>query len=616
MKTLLNKTLSIFTIASLFFACEGEQGPVGPQGPAGEDGAGASALVSVVSEPAGENCANGGYLINVGNDANGNGTLDSDEITNSTYICNGTDGAAFLVATTEEPAGENCTNGGFKVDSGLDDNGNGELDAEEIDETVYLCNGEDFSEPDLQALTSSVVDADLVFDVKDDFSSISLEMILTSADILPSDSSFVFGSYTDGAALFDNGDGTYAYINNLERDYSIARITMNSDLQPLEGDYIVNSIATAFTAQCAGSGISVEEHGFGPLYLSGGEWGGANKGVYVVDPYKDAGLADFATRTSAMGEWSTENAVVIGKDAYPNATVVFMGDDQGSNDFPQGHFAMYVGARGDLFAGQLYTLRVNGLANPFEAEMDVNTSYTAEWVKMTETEIDALNDECIDSLITGFNRIEDIGWRKGSAANQREVYFNVTGRSKPDLVGKGTALGRVYKVVLDENDPTAPCTITPVIDADVEGGPADGMHSPDNIVVTENYAYIQEDPNGYFSLNDDIVGWAKIWQYDLNTGDLKVVLEADQSAEGVDGIYSSGSTWEFTGMIDVTDVIGSSTPTFICGVQVHGWEADNATTGEHALRADGKKFFDPTAIAEGLSDYEGSFVFKIEGLAR
>jgi len=66
-------------------------------------------------------------------------------------------------------------------------------------------------------------------------------------------------------------------------------------------------------------------------------------------------------------------------------------------------------------------------------------------------------------------------------------------------------------------------------------------------------------------------------------------------------------------MIDVTDIISASTPTFICGIQVHGWEEDRIPT---AVRADGKKFFDPTAIPEASSDLEGSFLFKIEGLAR
>ena len=62
-----------------------------------------------------------------------------------------------------------------------------------------------------------------------------------------------------------------------------------------------------------------------------------------------------------------------------------------------------------------------------------------------------------------------------------------------------------------------------------------------------------------------------------------------------------------------TDIIDAPEPTFMCGVQVHGWEVDKIDT---AVRADGQAFFDPKAIAEGLSDLEGSFLFKITGLPR
>ena len=54
-----------------------------------------------------------------------------------------------------------------------------------------------------------------------------------------------------------------------------------------------------------------------------------------------------------FGQWSTENAVVIGKDAYPGKTVAFIGDDHSDNSIPSGQLGMYVGNMGDLYGGSI-----------------------------------------------------------------------------------------------------------------------------------------------------------------------------------------------------------------------------------------------------------------------
>ncbi|MFK7830192.1 MAG: pectin acetylesterase-family hydrolase [Congregibacter sp.] len=57
---------------------------------------------------------------------------------------NGADGLSSLLAQTDIPAGDsNCPTGGVQVQSGVDSNGNGSLDADEVDQTSYVCNGED-----------------------------------------------------------------------------------------------------------------------------------------------------------------------------------------------------------------------------------------------------------------------------------------------------------------------------------------------------------------------------------------------------------------------------------------------------------------------------------------
>ena len=128
-----NGILDPSEVTSTQYVCNGANGTNG-----------LSALVSVTTEPTGTNCANGGNKVNVGPDTNGNGVLDASEITSTDYICNGTNGANglnTLVSIVSEPAGSNCANGGSKVTSGLDVNANSVLDAGEVTTTTYVCNG-------------------------------------------------------------------------------------------------------------------------------------------------------------------------------------------------------------------------------------------------------------------------------------------------------------------------------------------------------------------------------------------------------------------------------------------------------------------------------------------
>ncbi len=63
----------------------GTEGQVGPQGDAGQTGL--NALSTVTAEPAGTNCRYGGVRVDVGLDTDGNGTLESAEVTGTRYVC-------------------------------------------------------------------------------------------------------------------------------------------------------------------------------------------------------------------------------------------------------------------------------------------------------------------------------------------------------------------------------------------------------------------------------------------------------------------------------------------------------------------------------------------------
>ena len=55
----------------------------------------------------------------------------------------GSSGLNALVNISEEASGANCANGGQKIESGIDQNENATLDAEEVTSVQYICNGQD-----------------------------------------------------------------------------------------------------------------------------------------------------------------------------------------------------------------------------------------------------------------------------------------------------------------------------------------------------------------------------------------------------------------------------------------------------------------------------------------
>nr|WP_288933349.1 hypothetical protein [uncultured Allomuricauda sp.] len=154
----------IFIFLSLM-ACSTEDGTNGLDGMDGIDGLdgsdgadGLNSLVSTAPEQPGNNCANGGFRLDFGLDINNNGNLDTDEVTSSEFVCNmnPSNGLTSLISTVIEQPGENCTNGGYRLDVGLDSNNNGALDVDEVTTSEYLCNGDpgDFSYQSYASLIS------------------------------------------------------------------------------------------------------------------------------------------------------------------------------------------------------------------------------------------------------------------------------------------------------------------------------------------------------------------------------------------------------------------------------------------------------------------------------
>jgi hypothetical protein len=105
-------------------------------------GAATPTLVNTLPEPAGANCPAGGVAVESGADANHDSLLQPGEVTATNYVCSAAAANLVAVRTVPEPAGTNCANGGTAVESGIDDNRDGVLQAGEVDSTAYVCTGE------------------------------------------------------------------------------------------------------------------------------------------------------------------------------------------------------------------------------------------------------------------------------------------------------------------------------------------------------------------------------------------------------------------------------------------------------------------------------------------
>jgi hypothetical protein len=400
--------------------------------------------------------------------------------------------------------------------------------------------------------------------------------LISSDDQLPGSPSFVFGGSADGAAFMRNLDGTFTALVNHEDNFAVSRIRFDKTLKPISGDYVVNSTAGRYRL-CSATLATPEEHGFGPLFLTSGESSEESE-ILAVDP---SGVANTPKYLAGFGRWNAENTVPLPKTAFPNRTVVIIGDDDSSAE--GGQVGMYLSNTvGDLDNGNLYVLaRTDN--NTRERDMVVGQTYPIQFRQIQNQR--TITGRQLNVATTAVNamrfaRMEDVDYRKGSGANGREIYFTVTGQNNTGINAdySRTKYGRVYRLRLDEANPLTG-TLEVIADGDdkSETNAARLFQNPDNIYVGQNFVYIQEDDNGYGDETHD----AYIYQYNIATRALRPVLELDHRRTQSDaalynavGARPAGKAgWEYGAMLDLSTILGQDNA-FAIALQPHSWRAD------------------------------------------
>ena len=179
-----------------------------------------------------------------------------------------------------------------------------------------------------------------------------------------------------------------------------------------------------------------------------------------------------------------------------------------------------------------------------------------------------------------FVRIEDIAYDKRPGM-QNVVYIVDSGRGRTpaqslDTPNFRSTNGRVWKMVLDPNDPTIVNSLTVFVEGDDNPVKTLGeVHQPDNIESTPNGLLLTEDPGSSQQFpagsTDPSATTARLWVVPF-TGAPQVVVKVDQAADGgptdVDGRPAGNwGAWETTGIVDASEAFGPGA--FLINVQAH-----------------------------------------------
>jgi hypothetical protein len=180
-----------------------------------------------------------------------------------------------------------------------------------------------------------------------------------------------------------------------------------------------------------------------------------------------------------------------------------------------------------------------------------------------------------------FVRVEDIAYDKRPGMGN-VVYVVDSGRGRTEAQSLDTKFrstnGRVWKMVLDRNDPTKVTSLTVFVEGDDNPVKTlNEVHQPDNIESTRNGLLLTEDPGSSQQFpvgsTDPSATTARLWHVPIGSpAGAAVVAKVDQSADGgptdVDGrLPGNQGAWESTGIVDASDAFGPGA--FLINVQAH-----------------------------------------------
>ena len=184
-----------------------------------------------------------------------------------------------------------------------------------------------------------------------------------------------------------------------------------------------------------------------------------------------------------------------------------------------------------------------------------------------------------------FVRVEDMAYDKRPGMGN-VVYIADSGRGRREDQSLDTNFrstnGRVWKMVLDKNDPTKVTSLTVFVEGDDQPvkTPTE-IHQPDNLESTPNGILVTEDPGSSQQFpagggGDPNATTARLWYVPVaGEAGKEIAARVDQSQDGpnpvggdVDGRPPGNwGAWESSGVVDASKTFGPDT--FLINVQAH-----------------------------------------------
>jgi hypothetical protein len=315
-----------------------------------------------------------------------------------------------------------------------------------------------------------------------------------------------------------------------------------------------------------------------------------------------------------MGRLNHENSVAIpGLDEI----LVLTGDDTFTTNPAQSQIYGYTAASADAVwndEGTLWGFRATDwrtFNDYYDFAPGAGTDITGDFVQIpapaAKGDQTAL-EQASDALgVFEFVRVEDMAYDRrnpnivyiadsgrANAANGTGVSYDTAGNRVETPATFASRNGRIWRMVLDPNDPRRVRSLSILIDGDdiplASQDPAASLaaiHNPDNLETTRNSLLITEDPSSANQYPIASGNTARVWWHHLRgakRGTREVAFKVDQSADqGLTdrdpttqtppgpvppgfGLGAAGS-WEASGIVDVSRWFGSGW--FLIDVQAH-----------------------------------------------